>query len=117
MLTASAASMACLALTAMSSKTRDQQPNDSLPAGGCDPGAGSCYDFPVVKQAVDLSTPIATLTPVVLPLVNFADGNGTAWSDTFANQIVGVQWQFTGTNIDADDGCPIDVSITNVKFQ
>jgi hypothetical protein len=32
--------------------------------------------------------------------------------------VVGIQWQFTGTNVDPDAGagCPIDVTITGIKF-
>jgi hypothetical protein len=99
-------------------KTFDQQPTNQNPAGGCDSTASSCYNFPVVKQVVNLQTAIASFTNVTVPLSNFADGSGTAWPSNFATQVVGLQWQFTGTAIDPDAGtaCPIDVSITNVKF-
>lgn len=35
-----------------------------------------------------------------------------------ANQVVGMQRQFTGTGIDGDAGvgCPIDATVTNIKF-
>jgi hypothetical protein len=33
-------------------------------------------------------------------------------------QVVGMQWQFAGTNVDPDASasCPIDVNITDMKF-
>jgi hypothetical protein len=43
----------------------------------------------------------------------------SGWSTaTSANQVVGLQWQFTGTQLDPDagPGCPVDVTITDVKF-
>jgi len=93
-------------------KTYDQQPNNATPAGGCDPnGTGGCYNFPVVKQ---VAVPSDTPTTVVTPLDTV-----TNWSAKNAAQVVGLQWQWTGTNIPANDagaGCPIDVTITNVKF-
>jgi hypothetical protein len=95
-------------------KTWDQQPTSPSPGGGCDLAAGSCYGFPVTKNVVDLQTPITTLTPVTLPLANFS-----GWSAANAAQVLGLQWQFTRSPVDPDAstaGCPIDVSITNVKF-
>ena len=91
-------------------KTFDQQPTNQSPAGGCDP-SGSCYNFPVVKQVA--VSPIDGSTTVTVPLSDF-----TGWSATNAAEVVGLQWQWTGTNVDPDAsaGCPIDVAITDVKF-
>ena len=97
-------------------KTFDQQPVSQNPAGGClqDASAG-CYNFPVVKQ---VAVPSADAKTVTTPLGSFSN-----WSDANAAQVVGMQWQFTGTNIsidagadDASVGCPIDVTITDIKF-
>jgi hypothetical protein len=40
------------------------------------------------------------------------------WSAENAAQVVGMQWQFTGGNVDPDSGmgCPIDISVTGIKF-
>jgi hypothetical protein len=92
-------------------KTFEQQPIDQTPAGSChqDASAG-CYNFPAAKQ---VAVPSAEATPVVIPLDNFS-----GWSQDLAAQVVGLQWQFTGTNVDRDagSGCPIDVTITGIKF-
>jgi glucuronoarabinoxylan endo-1,4-beta-xylanase len=92
-------------------KTFDQQPNNATPAGGCDPNAAAgCYNFPVAKQ---VAVPSATPATIVTPLAGV-----TNWSATNAAQVVGLQWQWTGTHVagDGSAGCPIDVTITNVKF-
>ena len=92
-------------------KTFEQQPIDQTPAGGCyqDASAG-CYNFPVVKQ---VAVPSAEAESVVTPLDSVS-----GWSQAQAGQVVGLQWQFTGTNVDPDagGGCPIDVTITDIKF-
>jgi len=95
-------------------QTFDQRPTSQTPPGGC---AGSCYNFPVVKKVVDVSAPITT--PITVTKVLASDVSD--WSAANARQVVGIQWQFTGTNIapDADGGvaaCPVDVTITNIKF-
>jgi glucuronoarabinoxylan endo-1,4-beta-xylanase len=92
-------------------KTFDQQPTTQTPAGGCDPeGTEGCYNFPVVKQ---VAVPSEEATTVVTSLADFSK-----WSEDNAAQVVGLQWQFTGANVDPDntDGCPIDVTITDIKF-
>jgi hypothetical protein len=95
-------------------QTFAQRPTSQSPAGGCNQDTTSCYNFPVIKQVIDVSLPIAEMTTVTKPLSEFSD-----WSTDNANQVVGLQWQFTGTTVDmatTPDGCPIDVTITNVKF-
>ncbi len=92
-------------------KTFDQQPVDQNPAGGClqDASAG-CYNFPVAKKvAVPSSDPTTVTTSL---------GDFSSWSDANAAQVVGLQWQWTGTGVDPDAGvgCPIDVNITDIKF-
>jgi len=104
-------------------KTFEQTPTSQNPPGGCDQDAGTCYNYPVVKkvavpssQSMTVTTPFTSISP---------------WSSDIAGQVVGLQWQFTGTNIPASDsdagdsdggssdaaaGCPIDVSITGIKF-
>jgi glucuronoarabinoxylan endo-1,4-beta-xylanase len=96
-------------------KTFDQQPSTQTPPGGCDPtNPNGCYNFPVVKK---VAVPSATPTTVTTPLTSFS-----SWSATNAAQVVGLQWQFTGTNISSDAGadavvgCPIDVAVTGIKF-
>jgi hypothetical protein len=93
-------------------KTFDQQPIQQTPPGGCDQNQHSCYNFPVAKQVAVASGAPMTVT---VPLSAF-----TKWSAANAAQVVGLQWQWTGTNIDPDAGagagCPIDETITNVRF-
>ncbi|HVT09920.1 MAG TPA: hypothetical protein VHO67_20800 [Polyangia bacterium] len=92
-------------------KTYDQQPNNATPAGSCDPkAAAGCYNFPAIKQ---VAVPSATPATIVAPL-----STASKWSSTNAAQVVGLQWQWTGTNVVGDAGatCPIDVTVTNIKF-
>ena len=103
-------------------KTFDQQPDNQTPAGSCDPSADAgCYNFPAVTRvAVPSSTPVTVVTPL---------GSISNWSPANAAQVVGMQWQFTGTKPAGDGGadagavsdaaaaaCPIDVAITGIKF-
>jgi hypothetical protein len=87
-------------------KTFDQTPSP----GGCDQNFESCYNYPVKRQVA-----VPTTEPVVItaPLADF-----TKWSAANAGQVVGLQWQFTGTNVGGDAGatCPIDVRIDAIKF-
>jgi hypothetical protein len=94
-------------------QTFDQRPTSQTPPGGCDSATTSCYGFPVVTKIVDVSTPITTPLTVTKALADFSN-----WSTANANQVVGLQWQFTGTNVDPDAsaGCPIDVTITDARF-
>jgi glucuronoarabinoxylan endo-1,4-beta-xylanase len=89
-------------------KTFDQQPTSQVPAGGCDLDAGSCYNFP---DATQVAVPTATAQTVMVPLSSFSN-----WSAANAGQVVGLQWQFTGTSVDAGSTCPIDVAITGIQF-
>lgn len=88
-------------------KTYDQVPTDQ--GGGC--SSSSCYAFPAATQVAVLSS---SPTEVTKTLADFS-----SWSSTNAGQVVGLQWQFTGTNLDGDAGtsCPIDVTVTKIKFQ
>ena len=92
-------------------KTYDQQPMQQNPAGGCDQDTQSCYNFPVKKQ---VAVPTDEVTTVTVPLDEVTD-----WSPEIAAQVVGLQWQWTGNadlDPDAGVGCPIDVTITDIKF-
>ena len=92
-------------------KTFDQQPITDNPAGGCyQDASASCYNFPVKRQ---VAVPTSEPTTVAVQLSDI-----TNWSDANAAQVVGMQWQWTGTNVDPDasGGCPIDVKITDIKF-
>ena len=91
-------------------KTFNQQPTSQSPAGGCDQDAGNCYNFPVAKM---VAVPATDPTTVTANLADFAN-----WSTDNAGQVVGMQWQFTGANVDPDSGvgCPIDISVTGIKF-
>jgi hypothetical protein len=92
-------------------KTFDQQPTTDTPAGGCDKSAGSCYGFPVYKKVV---VPSSSNTDVTKALADF-----TGWSDGNAKQVVGMQWQVTGSSAldgDAGQSCAIDFEVTNIKF-
>ena len=92
-------------------KTFDQQPVTQNPAGGCYQDAGvECYQFPVKKQ---VAVPSDETTTVVVELDDVSN-----WSEENANQVIGLQWQWTG-NSDLNpesDGCPIDVDISDIKF-
>jgi hypothetical protein len=88
-------------------QTFDMRPTTQKPAGGCTTG---CYAFPVVRK---IAVPSATAQVITTPLASFSN-----WSTANANQVVALQWQFTGTQLDPDAGvgCPINVNITSVKF-
>jgi hypothetical protein len=88
-------------------RTFDQLPAEQNPGGGCYRDAGgSCFGFPHLKP---VAVPTATPTDVVKPLASF-----TNWSTANANQVVGLQWQLS--NPSSASTCPIDVTITNIKF-
>ena len=98
-------------------KTFEQTPTSQNPPGGCDQDAGTCYNYPVVKQ---VTVPTTDKMTVEVPLSNFS-----SWTSNTAGQVVGLQWQWTGTSVaapadagdsDAAAGCPIDISITGIKF-
>jgi hypothetical protein len=86
-------------------QTFDQRPSDQTPPGSCNP-SGTCYNFPKRSSAVSLSTAVSapgtTVTTTLSTMTN--------WSTAEGAQIVGIQWQFTGT-------CSIDATFTNIKFQ
>jgi glucuronoarabinoxylan endo-1,4-beta-xylanase len=102
----------------MQIKTFDETPTSQNPPGGCT--ATSCYNYPVVLQ---VASPSPTPTTVTVPLSSFSN-----WSPTLAAEVVGVQWQWTYTPpdasadaasdeaMDAGAGCPIDATVTNIKF-
>jgi hypothetical protein len=88
-------------------KTFDQTPTTQSPAGSCE---SSCYNFPVAKQ---ISTGSETPQDIAINLADL-----TKWSAANAGQVIGLQWQFTGTTVDPDAGagCPITFSVTNIRF-
>ena len=96
----------------MQIKTFDETPTSQNPPGGC--AAASCYNYPVVVQ---VASPSPTPVTVTVPLSSFSN-----WSPTIAAEVVGLQWQWTysGANItdgvDASAGCPVDATVTNIKF-
>lgn len=93
-------------------KTYEQTPSTQNPAGSCDQEAGSCYNYPVAKR---VAVPTADPTDVVVTLADQIPD----WGESLANQVIGLQWQWTAnSDLDADAGvgCPIDVTITNIKF-
>jgi hypothetical protein len=88
-------------------QTFDQRPNNQTPPGGCD-SSGTCFKFPAKSQVVSLSTAVAAPgTAVSVPL---STSGFTNWTAAVGTQVVGLQWQFTGT-------CSIDATFTNIKFQ
>jgi glucuronoarabinoxylan endo-1,4-beta-xylanase len=91
-------------------KTFAQQPIDNPPGICYQDASASCYQFPVAKQ---VAVPTHEAKDVVISLDKFS-----SWSPENAAQVVGIQWQWTGMNVDPDasDGCPIDVTITGIKF-
>jgi len=87
-------------------QTFDQRPNDQTPPGGCvkaTDGSG-CYKFPLKSQVVDLGTTLTTPRTVSVTLSSMSN-----WAASAATQIVGIQWQFTGT-------CSPSATFTNIKF-
>jgi glucuronoarabinoxylan endo-1,4-beta-xylanase len=91
-------------------KTYDQTPSGSTP-GGCVQDNGSCYNYPVKKR---VAVPTSDTQTITAALADFS-----SWSKENAVQVVGVQWQWTGNSeLDPDSGvgCPVDVTISNVKF-
>jgi hypothetical protein len=93
-------------------KTFAQQPITSLPAGGCDTSAPEgCYHFPSVKKVV---VPATEPGPVVIRLSDVTD-----WSAQNAGQVIGIDWHWTPNgdlDPDAGIGCPIDVTISDIRF-
>ena len=91
-------------------KTWDQSLSTATPPGGGDLSITSCYGFPVAKK---VATASSSATDILLPLGNFSN-----WSAGNAGQVVGMQWQWTGANVDPDAaaGCPIDATFTSIKF-
>jgi hypothetical protein len=89
-------------------QTFDQRPTDQTPPGGC---ASNCFNFPVLKQIIDLSTAVAASSPktVVKSLSSFSN-----WSSTNAAEVVGLQWQFTRAS--SSGTCTADVTVTEAKF-
>jgi hypothetical protein len=85
-------------------QTFDQRPTTADPPGSCNP-SGTCYTFPRKSQVVSLSTAVAAPGTTVSNTLSSL----TNWSAAEGAQIVGVQWQFTGT-------CSIDATFTNIKF-
>jgi hypothetical protein len=92
-------------------QTFDQRPTDQSPPGGCVKAAdgSGCFNFPVMKQVVSLTTAVAAPgRTVAATLTGF-----TNWTTDSAGQIVGMQWQFThGSGGD----CAPDATFSNVKF-
>ena len=93
-------------------KTYDQQPVSQSPAGGClQDAAESCYNFPVKKKVAASTAEGQTATALLSDFSN--------WSSANAGQVVGIQWQWTANSAlkpDAGVGCPIDVTISDIKF-
>ena len=97
----------------MQIKTFDQTPTSQNPMGGCD--AGSCYNYPAL---LTVAPPSSVPMTVTVPLGSFSN-----WSETSAAEVVGLQWQWTSRSsspadggVDASPSCPIDATITNIKF-
>jgi len=98
----------------MQIKTFDETPTSQNPMGGCT--ATSCYNYPAALQ---VAPPSSTPMTITTSLSSFSN-----WTSATAAEVVGLQWQWTysGANIPADGGvdasagCPINASITNVKF-
>jgi hypothetical protein len=93
-------------------KTYDQTPTTGDPPGSCDSSTTSCYSYPAFKQ---IAVPSTTAKDVATKLSDFSN-----WSPANAKQVVGLQWQVTSNSSastgDAGAGCPIDVTVTNIKF-
>ena len=126
-------------------KTFDQHPRTQTPPGGCDPAnPAGCYNFPVVKRvAVPTATPTKVVTPLS-SFTNWSEANaaqvvGLQWQFTTsappeipdggtdggveADGGVGGDGgagDSDGGGASADGGaqtpCPIDVSVTGIRF-
>jgi hypothetical protein len=89
-------------------QTFNRVPTTNTPPGGCVTG---CYGFPSKGK---VATPSATSTVVTTALSSLSN-----WTAADANQVVGIQFQFTVPQV-ADGGtatsCAVDVTIDDVKF-
>ena len=103
----------------MQIKTFDQTPTSQNPMGGCD--ASSCYNYPAALQ---VAAPSSTPMTITTPLSSFSN-----WTSVSAAEVVGLQWQWTYSGSPPPptaartphrrrgrSPCPIDASITNIKF-
>jgi hypothetical protein len=83
-------------------QTFDQRPNNQTPPGGCNP-SGTCYTFPHIVVNPTLTSTPTTVTTTLSTMTNWTAAEGA--------QIVGIQWQFTGST------CTPGATFTNIKFQ
>ena len=94
-------------------QTFEQRPTNQGPPGGCDPDAGSCYNFP--SSTVTLG---ATPTPITIPFGNYTAG--VAHTNTIPGQIVGLQWQLESGAPPVDGGeqtnCTAEIRIDDIDF-
>jgi hypothetical protein len=94
--------------------TFEQRPLTPLPAGGCDPAAGSCYGFPTSPALAVTST----ATPFTVPFTSFT--TNAAHAAPVPGQIVGLQWQLESgaplTDGGAQPACTVEIRIDDVDF-
>jgi hypothetical protein len=91
-------------------QTFAQRPTDQFPPGGCDPNAGSCYNFPS-SAALTLST---TPTPFTVPFSMYTPA-------ATPGELVGLQWLVeSGPPADPDGGaqtpCTVEIRIDDIDF-
>jgi hypothetical protein len=92
----------------------------------CSPGtsllevANTSITDATCQERISMRTPGTRSLGIVLPPTDVTTtlADTTNWSSTAAGQVIGLQWQLTGTGVDGDAGasCPVDVTITNIKF-
>jgi hypothetical protein len=93
-------------------QTFEQRPNSQSPPGGCDPDAGSCYNFPTT-----MLTLTTTPTPFTLPFSGFA--SSATQTNPAPGQIVGLQWQLESGMLPDDAGqptCTAEIRIDDIDF-
>jgi hypothetical protein len=96
-------------------QTFEQRPTTQGPPGGCDPDAGSCYQFPASAN-LTLGTTPTTFT------IKFSDYTSSfSHVNPIAGQLVGLQWQIeSAPPADPDGGaqlpCTAEIRLDDIQF-
>ena len=91
-------------------QTFEQRPTNQGPPGGCDPDAGSCYNFPTAVVTLTTSPTVFTI-----PFGDFSASTNPAPA-----QLVGLQWQLESGATLEDGGlqtnCTAEIRIDEIDF-
>jgi len=83
-------------------QTFEQRPTTQGPPGGCDPDAGSCYNFPTAVITLTTSSQVFTI-----PFGDFSASTLPAPA-----QLVGLQWQVNSSS----GACTVELRLDDVAF-